>query len=94
MTRAVSLDPEYIPAAAGLIISRVERGDLRKAHQDAERLVRRRPDTVDAHFSLSYVLRFAGLLKESATLRNWASAGCSDSNLRIEILCDRPHSAR
>ncbi len=67
LERAVALDPNYVSAAAGLIVSRVERGDLVKAYEKAEELVRRRPDSVDAHFSLSYVLRFAGLLQESAS---------------------------
>jgi DNA-binding winged helix-turn-helix (wHTH) protein/serine/threonine protein kinase len=66
LERAVTLDPGYIPAVAGLIVSRVERGDLVNAHARAVELVRRRPDSVDAQFVLSYVLRFAGLLEESA----------------------------
>lgn len=67
LERAAALDPDYVPAAAGLVISRVERGDLVAAYHTAADLVRRRPDSVDAHFALSYVLRFAGLLKESAS---------------------------
>ena len=65
--RAVALDPDYVAAAAGLIVGRVERGDLVNAYRGARTLVARRPDTVDAQFSLSYVLRYAGLLDESAT---------------------------
>lgn len=65
MERAVSLDPNYAPGAAGLVISRVERGDLVGAYARAEDLVRRRPDSADAHFALSYVFRFAGMLQES-----------------------------
>jgi len=64
--RAVSLDPNYIAAAAFLANSYVERGELIKAYQQDEDLVRRRPDSFQAHFSRSYVLRYAGLLKESA----------------------------
>ena len=67
MKRAVALDPNYIAASAGLTVGRVERGDLVTAYQEAADLVRRRPDSIDAHFVLSYVLRFAGLLVESAT---------------------------
>ncbi len=33
MERALSLDPNYVAAGAGLIVSRVERGDLVGAHQ-------------------------------------------------------------
>jgi DNA-binding winged helix-turn-helix (wHTH) protein/serine/threonine protein kinase len=65
--RAVALDPNYIAAAAFLANSYVERGELIKALQQDEDLVRRRPDSFQAHFSRSYVLRYAGLLKESAS---------------------------
>ncbi len=66
MERALSLDPNYVAAGAGLIVSRVERGDLVGAHHRATDLVRRRPDSVDAQFAVSYVLRYAGLLDEAA----------------------------
>jgi tetratricopeptide (TPR) repeat protein len=66
MERALSLDPNYVAAGAGLIVSRVERGDLVGAHRSATELVRRRPDSVEAQFVLSYVLRYAGLLEEAA----------------------------
>jgi hypothetical protein len=65
--RAVTLAPTYVAAAAGLIVARVERGDLAHAYERAVDLVNRRPDSVDAHFAMSYVLRFAGLLDESGT---------------------------
>jgi tetratricopeptide (TPR) repeat protein len=66
MERALALDPNYVAAGAALVLSRVERGDIVRAYQEATALVERRPDSVDAHFILSYVLRFAGLLDESA----------------------------
>lgn len=66
MERALFLDPNYIAAAAGLIVSRVESGDLLGAHRSAAEMVQRRPDSVDAQFVLSYVLRYAGLLDEAA----------------------------
>jgi hypothetical protein len=65
MERALALDPNYVAAAAGLIVSRVERGDLVAAHARATDLARRRPDSADAQFALSYVLRYAGLLEEA-----------------------------
>jgi TolB-like protein len=65
MERAAGLDPDYVPAAAGVIVNRIERGDLVDAHTRAKDLVARRPDSVDARFALSYVLRFTGLLDES-----------------------------
>ena len=66
MERATSLDPTYAAAVAGLVVSRVERGDLVGAYARAADLVRRRPDNADGHFALSYVLRFAGLLDDAA----------------------------
>ncbi|MGC4083204.1 MAG: protein kinase [Vicinamibacterales bacterium] len=65
--RAVALDPGYVGAAAELIIHIVEQGDLVTAHARAAELVRRRPDSVDALFSMSYVLRYAGLLDDAGT---------------------------
>lgn len=64
--RAVSLDPDYIVPAAGLVVWRVERGDLAGAFTRATDLVRRRPESVDTQFSLSYVYRYAGLLDDAA----------------------------
>lgn len=66
LEKAVALDPNYVSAGALLIVAQVERGDLINAYQRAQELVRRHADSVDAHFALSYVLRFAGLLHESA----------------------------
>jgi tetratricopeptide (TPR) repeat protein len=65
--RALALDPNFIVAGARLTRNRVERGELAKAYQEAEDLVRRRPDNAEAHFTLGYVLRYAGLLQESAS---------------------------
>ena len=67
MERSLALDPSYVAPAAGLVIGRVEQGDLVKAHAQAADLVRRRPDSIDAQFALSYVLRYAGLLEEAAS---------------------------
>ena len=64
--RAVALDPANVTSAATLVTYRIERGDLVRAHEQAQALVRRRPDNVVAHFVMSYVLRYAGLLDESA----------------------------
>ena len=64
--RALALDPNFIIAGARLTRNRVERGELAKAYQEAEDLVRRRPDNAEAQFTLGYVLRYAGLLQESA----------------------------
>jgi eukaryotic-like serine/threonine-protein kinase len=65
LERAAALDPNLMEAAGLLIVNRTERGELAKAHKDALDLVKRRPDSATAHFSLSYVLRYAGMLQES-----------------------------
>ena len=64
--RALALDPNLSTAAGNLITNRVERGDLGKAYVQAKDLIRRRPQSSQAHFTLAYVLRYAGLLDESA----------------------------
>jgi len=64
--RALALDPNLILAASQLITNRVERGDLTKAYQEARTLVKRRPQSAQAHFTLGYVDRYAGLLDESS----------------------------
>ncbi len=63
--RALALEPGRISAAGFLAQLRVELGELNKAYADAEDLVRRRPESAMAHFSLAYVLRYAGLLEEA-----------------------------
>ena len=60
------LDPDYVPAVTGLALLQAERGDLAGAYRRIAALVDRRPDSADAHFALSYVLRFAGVLDEAA----------------------------
>jgi len=64
--RALSLDPNLESAAQRLILLRVEGGDLDTAYDQASDFARRRPDSAEAHFTLGYVLRYAGLLEESA----------------------------
>jgi eukaryotic-like serine/threonine-protein kinase len=66
MERALALDPNLVPAASQLIVNRADRGELAKAYDEAVALVKRRPENAQAHFSLSYVLRYAGMLEESA----------------------------
>jgi TolB-like protein len=63
--RAKALDPNRVMAASNLITNRVERGELIRAYEDATELVRRRPQSANAHFALSYVLRYAGMLEKS-----------------------------
>ena len=70
--RAVALDPNFIAAAAFLANSYVERGELIKAYKQDEDLVRRRPDSFQAHFSRSYVLRYTGLLRNRERVRDFS----------------------
>jgi tetratricopeptide (TPR) repeat protein len=62
---ALSLEPNRVRAAGFLATNEVEAGLLDKAYADAVALVRRRPDNAIAHYSLAYVLRYAGLLDEA-----------------------------
>jgi serine/threonine protein kinase len=66
MERALALDPNLINATAQLITNRTDRGEVGNAYAEASALVKRRPESARAHFVLGYVLRYAGLLDESA----------------------------
>jgi eukaryotic-like serine/threonine-protein kinase len=70
--RALALDPNRVMAASSLITARVERGELGPAYDAATDLVRRRPQSADAHFALAYVYRYAGMLDRSAEQCNSA----------------------
>ncbi len=70
--RAISLDPNRMAAARNLIVNRVQRGELGRAYEAASDLVRRRPQSADAHFALSYVLRYAGMLEQATQECNTA----------------------
>ncbi len=63
--RAVALDPNYIQGAAHLVRHHVERGELSLAYKQAKELLKRRSDAAQSHFTMSYVLRYAGLLEEA-----------------------------
>jgi len=72
--RALELDPNRIFAAGQLIANHVERGELGKAYQAAQALVRRRPESAEAHFTMGYVYRYAGMLEQSTNECNTALA--------------------
>jgi len=63
--RAAQLDPNRIVAAGQIITHRVERGELGKAYEAAQALVKRHPESAHAHFAMSYVYRYAGMLDQS-----------------------------
>jgi serine/threonine protein kinase/tetratricopeptide (TPR) repeat protein len=64
--RAVELDPNLIVAASQLITNRTERGEVANAYAGASALVKKRPESAQAHFTLAYVLRYVGVLDRSA----------------------------
>ncbi|MEK6372126.1 MAG: protein kinase [Acidobacteriota bacterium] len=64
--RALKIDPDLLDASRRLSQLQVEKGDLQGAYRQAKELVRQRPESGDAHFVLAYVLRYTGLLNESA----------------------------
>jgi serine/threonine protein kinase/tetratricopeptide (TPR) repeat protein len=66
LERALALDPNLTIALGQRIANRTERGEVVKAYQDAANWVERQPKNAVAHFVLGYVLRYAGLLDESA----------------------------
>ena len=72
--KAVELDPNRIVAAGQLINNSVERGELGKAYVAAQALVKRRPESPQAHFTMGYVYRYAGMLQQSADECNTALA--------------------
>ncbi|MGH9530543.1 MAG: protein kinase domain-containing protein, partial [Terriglobales bacterium] len=63
--RALALDPNLNSASAHLILHMAERGDITAAYDQAKALVKRRPENAESHFTLSYVLRYAGMLPEA-----------------------------
>jgi len=65
LERALALDPNLITASAQLITNHMDPGDIGQAYAQASALVKRLPKNATAHFSLAYVLRYAGLLDES-----------------------------
>ena len=64
--KALALDPNLTDASMRLVILSTEAGDLNEADAKARDLVARRPRDPQAHFSLAYVLRYAGMLDEAA----------------------------
>jgi TolB-like protein len=72
--RALALDPNRMVAASHLITNRVERGELGRAYAAAVDLMKRRPQSADAHFAFSYVLRYAGMQERATQECNTARA--------------------
>ncbi len=66
LRRALSLDPNLEDAAQQIVSLDTDAGKLAQAYQEAKAMVDRRPQSGFAHFTLSYVLRYASLLKDAA----------------------------
>jgi non-specific serine/threonine protein kinase len=86
--QALALDPNYSSAAVRLLSLHVEAGRLQDGYDSARQLVSQHPDSADAHFALSYVLRYGGLLEESA--RECEQAVSRDATNPLFRSCDAP----
>jgi eukaryotic-like serine/threonine-protein kinase len=66
LRRALGLDPNLEDAEQQIVSLDADAGKLGQAYREAKAMVEQRPQNGFAHFTLSYVLRYAGLLKEAA----------------------------
>ena len=60
------LDPNRIVAAGQLISNALSAENWARHIDEAQELVKRRPESAQAHFVMSYVYRYAGMLEQSA----------------------------
>jgi serine/threonine protein kinase len=65
LRRALALDPNLEDAAQQIVSLDADAGKLPQAYQEAKAMVEKRPQSGFAHFTLSYVLRYASLSKEA-----------------------------
>ena len=72
LRRALTLDPNLEDATAQIVSLDTDAGKLPQAYQEAWAMTDKRPQSGFAHFTLSYVLRYAGLSQEAADERNTA----------------------
>jgi eukaryotic-like serine/threonine-protein kinase len=72
LRRALALDPNLQDAAAQIVSLDTDAGKLPQAYQEARAMIDKRPQSGFAHFTLSYVLRYAGLSEEAADECNTA----------------------
>jgi TolB-like protein/predicted Ser/Thr protein kinase len=66
LRRALALDPNLEDAAQQIVSIDTDAGKLVQAYKEAKKMVENRPQSGFAHFTLSYVLRYAALSKETA----------------------------
>ena len=63
---ALELDPDLMAASRQLVLLHAESSRIRDAYDVARAAVDRTPESAEAHFALSYVYRYAGLLVDAA----------------------------
>ena len=66
LRRALGLDPNLEDAAQQIVSLDADAGKLPQAYREAKTMVEKRPQSGVAHFTLSYVLRYAALSREAA----------------------------
>ncbi len=74
LEHVVGTDPNYAPAWEALGLRYYYDSKLGRAYDAATDLVRRHPRSASAHFALSYVLRYAGMLEQATDECNTARA--------------------
>jgi serine/threonine protein kinase len=65
LRRALALDPNLEDAEQQIVSLDADAGRLGQAYQEAKAMVEKHPQSGFAHFTLSYVLRYASLSKEA-----------------------------
>ena len=63
--RALTIDPNLEFAATQLATMQADQGQLVEAYRQAKAMLQTRPESAQAHFAMSYVLRYAGLTQEA-----------------------------
>ena len=65
LQRALALDPNLLSAEQQIVLQDTEGGNLVQAYRSAKAMVEKHPESGNAHFGLSYVLRYASAIKEA-----------------------------
>jgi len=66
LRRALALDPNLEDAAQQIVSLDADAGRLPLAYQEAKAMLDKHPQSGFAHFTMSYVMRYAGLLHDAA----------------------------